>query len=682
MLSAAHPPTDLRIVGKEGAALAAAGWRVTHLAPAPLRGAKDVPASLSGVEIITYPRPTGWLGRIRGARALAKRAARFRPDVIHAHEPDSWYAAILASGRTGAAVVLDVHEHYPSRLDTRLPGLFRGLGRRAVLAACRWMAARADAVVVAKDGLEDAFPDSPIIPVRNYAAEVPVQPRIHRQGPVTLVHLGALTRERGAFEMLRALSRCPEGTHLSLIGRFTDSSETDFLSEAKRLGIAGAVERHGWLPHPSALALAAEADIGLVLFQPGHENHRLALPHKLFDCMLAGIPVIVPEFAKEVAEVVREAGCGMLVNTADPDTIAEAVRTLSDPQLRAEMGAAGRAAALGRFGWASEAERLTNLYHGLAPLPAMRQERPLARPEPAREAPLVATPEPALAPIAPPQPAAKAITQQPAPQPQPAAPAVAAPPVPALAPAMPPAPVASAAPPPVLQPPAPEAAPAAPRLLLDAAPAGPQDIPPALAAILAREAPEPASPEPPPFSGFGLLPAAPPTEPRRPVPAPDPSAALGSMMQALRNSAPQGKASPPPPPEQGFSLIASLREAVDEPPARQAPPAAPAIPALASRPVVTALPDDRPRLLQEAGLSGNQTVPASVAALLARPPEALAPMAATAAPITSDVPLVEAALRAADQAAAPGPAGPWRLLEAGEAPPPLPKAVAVAPQSG
>jgi hypothetical protein len=98
--------------------------------------------------------------------------------------------------------------------------------------------------------------------------------------------------------------------------------------------------------------------------------------------------------------------------------------------------------------------------------------------------------------------------------------------------------------------------------------------------------------------------------------------------------------------------------------------------------VVTALPDDKPRLLQEAGLSGNQTVPASVAALLARPPEALTPMAATAAPITSDVPLVEAALRAADQAAAPGPAGPWRLLEAGEAPPPLPKVVAVAPQSG
>jgi glycosyltransferase involved in cell wall biosynthesis len=371
MISAAHPPTDLRIVGKEGAALVEAGWRVTHLAPAPLRGAKDVPASQAGVEIITYPRTSGWIGRLRAARALARRAARLKPDVIHAHEPDSWYAAILAARMTGAAVVIDVHEHYPSRLDSRLPGIFRGLGRRAVRAACQWMAARADAVVVAKDGLEDAFPEAEVVPVRNYAAEVAVQPRAHRHGPVTLVHLGALTRERGAFEMLRALARCPEGTRLSLIGRFTDASETEFLSEAKRLGVAGAVERHGWLPHENAVRLAAaEADIGLVLFQPGHENHRLALPHKLFDCMLAGLPVIVPNFAEEVAAVVRETGCGVLVDTADPDSVAEAVRALTDPHLRAEMGAAGRAAALGRYGWAGEAARLVSLYQELAPLPA------------------------------------------------------------------------------------------------------------------------------------------------------------------------------------------------------------------------------------------------------------------------------------------------------------------------
>ncbi|RKK00285.1 hypothetical protein, partial [Teichococcus wenyumeiae] len=70
MLSAAHPPADVRVVAKEGAALAEAGWRVLHLCPAPagqdasapLRegaapgGAGTVPDSHAGVAIRTYRR--------------------------------------------------------------------------------------------------------------------------------------------------------------------------------------------------------------------------------------------------------------------------------------------------------------------------------------------------------------------------------------------------------------------------------------------------------------------------------------------------------------------------------------------------------------------------------------------------------------------------------------------------
>jgi glycosyltransferase involved in cell wall biosynthesis len=113
----------------------------------------------------------------------------------------------------------------------------------------------------------------------------------------------------------------------------------------------------------------------LVLFQPGEENHRLALPHKLFDCMLAGLPVIAPAFAEEVAAAVREAGCGVLVDSADPGAIAAAVEWLGQPARRAAMGEAGRRAALGRFGWAGEAARLVALYRVLAPAESGRARR-------------------------------------------------------------------------------------------------------------------------------------------------------------------------------------------------------------------------------------------------------------------------------------------------------------------
>jgi glycosyltransferase involved in cell wall biosynthesis len=360
MLSAAHPHADLRIVRKEGAALAAAGLPVAHLAP----GAPPA-AALDGVRLLGHGGGRGWRARLLGIPALARAAAATRPAVIQAHEPDAWLAALIAARRSRARVVLDVHEHYPSRLDARLPALLRPLARGALGLACRLLAWRADAVVVAKAGLDAPFGGpGRCVAVRNYAADPGIAPRRHAPGPLRLVHLGALGEARGALTMIEALALLPEA-RLVLVGRFTDGSEPRFDAMAAARGVAGRIEKHGWMEHAAALRLAAGCDIGLVLFRPGVENHRLALPHKLFDAMLIGLPVIVPDCAEEVRAVVAEAGCGVAVDSADPKAVADAVLSLADASRRAELGARGREAALTRFGWAGEAERLVALHRRL-----------------------------------------------------------------------------------------------------------------------------------------------------------------------------------------------------------------------------------------------------------------------------------------------------------------------------
>jgi len=360
MLSAAHPPADIRVVLKQGASLAEAGYAVAHLCPAPPSGA--VPARVAGVAITTFPACRGAWRRVFGVLRLAIRAAGQRAEVIHASEPDAWAAALAAGWWTGARVVLDVHEHYPSRLDAKAPFWLRPVLRRMLHGACWLMGRGADAVVVAKDGLAAPFGGpGRVVPVRNYAqGEVP--PRSHVPGPVTLVHVGALSRARGSEQMLQALALCPPETRLCLIGRFTDGSEADFWAQAEALGLAGRIDALGWLAHDAALAAASRCDIALILFQPGAENHRLALPHKLFDAMLAGLPVIAPAEGEEVAAVIRAAGCGALVDTANPAAIAAEVMRMADPMRRAALGRAGREAALARFSWAAEAARLVALY--------------------------------------------------------------------------------------------------------------------------------------------------------------------------------------------------------------------------------------------------------------------------------------------------------------------------------
>ena len=360
LLSAAHPPADIRVVLKEGASLAEAGYAVSHLCPEPLSGA--APVLVAGVAITTFPARRGRLRRFFGIPRLAMRAAAHRAEVIHASEPDAWAAALLAGWWTGARIILDVHEHYPSRLDGRAPAMLRPMLRGLLHGVCWAMGWAADAVVVAKDGLEAPFGgEARVVKVRNYAlGDVP--PRVHAAGPLTLLHLGALTRARGWAQMLEALALCPPETRLCLIGRFTDDSEADFWARAKALGLTLRITALGWLPHEAALAAASRCDIALILFQPGAENHRLALPHKLFDAMLAGLPVIAPAEAEEVAAVIEAAGCGALVDTANPATIAEEVQRMADPLRRALLGQAGREAALAHFSWAGEAQRLVTLY--------------------------------------------------------------------------------------------------------------------------------------------------------------------------------------------------------------------------------------------------------------------------------------------------------------------------------
>ena len=360
LLSAAHPADDMRVVRKEGAALAAAGYRVLHLCP----GAGGTMPPIGGVEIETLAAPS------RRARwgPLLRRVMEIRPAVIHASEPDAWAIAVWAARRLGARAVLDVHEHYPSRLDTRLPKPLGPAGRLAIQAAMRVLARRADALVHAKSGLAADFPASVRqVEVRNHALVPEALPRReHRAGPLTLLHLGAIGVQRGWPQLLAALAFGAQDTRLLVIGRFTDGSEGAFHAEAARRGLTPRIEVAGWMPAEAALArAAAEADVNLILFQPGEENHRLALPHKLFDGMALGLPVIAPGFAAPVAEIVQGAGCGLLVDVADPAAIAAAVADLADPARRAALGEAGWHAARGDWGWPAEAARLVDLYRGL-----------------------------------------------------------------------------------------------------------------------------------------------------------------------------------------------------------------------------------------------------------------------------------------------------------------------------
>jgi glycosyltransferase involved in cell wall biosynthesis len=153
---------------------------------------------------------------------------------------------------------------------------------------------------------------------------------------------------------------------LHIVGQFNDDSEREFLECTKALRLTERIKYDPWMPFHEAFQCLLNADIGLILFQPGIQNHVFALPHKMFDYMLAKLPVIAPDFAEEVRDIVNESRAGLLVDPTRPDDIAAAVDIiLADKELRESLGARGRKAVLETYNWENEAVKLVDAYERL-----------------------------------------------------------------------------------------------------------------------------------------------------------------------------------------------------------------------------------------------------------------------------------------------------------------------------
>jgi glycosyltransferase involved in cell wall biosynthesis len=125
------------------------------------------------------------------------------------------------------------------------------------------------------------------------------------------------------------------------------------------------VEYLGRVPHLDILKWLQRARVGLIPWLPTPNNLK-GTPVKLFEYMLAGIPVVASDFGF-ISLIVRDTGCGLLVPPGDATALSKAIEVLlRDPAKAAEMGQRGWRAVIDRYNWGSEEKKLVALYESLA----------------------------------------------------------------------------------------------------------------------------------------------------------------------------------------------------------------------------------------------------------------------------------------------------------------------------
>jgi glycosyltransferase involved in cell wall biosynthesis len=381
-------------VRREASALVAAGHRVTVLELASVTpSASGGVARLDGFERRSC-LPPAWmrrglpfhLYRLAFLAWFVGGVARLRPDVVHAHDAAMLLPGVVGARVSGALLVYDSHE-----LATSVPyrerswAWFVGTIERLVVPRCT-------AVITVSDGIAERLRrryrllDRPTV-VRNVTAlRLDAHDRTASSGPFRsiegpgdsrglrarmevaaetplVLHQGAPAPDRGCESLIAAVGRLP-GVHLAFLG----DPEPGYGSTLRRVADAHAVrDRVSFLPSvplEELLAQTAQADVGVTLLQDTCENHRLALPNKLFEYIAARVPVVASALP-ETRRLVEHHGVGWCVPPGDPAALVETLRLAlsrrGDPELYERL-----ASAAAELSWDRESKRLTGLYALLA----------------------------------------------------------------------------------------------------------------------------------------------------------------------------------------------------------------------------------------------------------------------------------------------------------------------------
>lgn len=354
-LTTAHADDDVRIYVKEAASLAQ-HYDTALIAP---RRSQKVYSDVTYLPL----RPAG----TRAQRLLLQREAlrlvqQFRPDVVHLHDPELVLLGLYLKTQ-GYKVVWDVHEDLPKQMQKKewIPEWARGPGAAVVRSLEQLVTPHFDAVVSATSSIQNKFESHqrPLV-VRNY-------PRFEEFSSVgggvkkaRFVYAGGISKERGVFEMIDALSHLRNTTsaELHLAGSFANSAAEEAVRSAQ------GVQYLGWLGREQIAEAYAGALAGMVTLHPT-PNHIESLPIKMFEYMAAGLPVIASDFPLW-RSILSKYRCGLLVDPLAPEQIAGAMRWMLDhPEEAAEMGRRGKEAVQTELNWDAEFTKLLAMYRTL-----------------------------------------------------------------------------------------------------------------------------------------------------------------------------------------------------------------------------------------------------------------------------------------------------------------------------
>jgi glycosyltransferase involved in cell wall biosynthesis len=166
---------------------------------------------------------------------------------------------------------------------------------------------------------------------------------------------------RGGEELVEAI-KLTDRVSLLIIG--SGDKYASLVEKTVRLQLCDRIKFISKVQWHELMRYTKSADAGLSLDNNSNLNYLFSLPNKLFDYMSAGIPVIATDLP-EIAGILNEFCCGILITKPDPEEISKAIIKLRDDKSLLQDLKRNAVAASESINWENESIKVEKLYRSI-----------------------------------------------------------------------------------------------------------------------------------------------------------------------------------------------------------------------------------------------------------------------------------------------------------------------------
>jgi glycosyltransferase involved in cell wall biosynthesis len=291
-------------------------------------------------------------------------------DVVHCHDLDTLPLGFVLGKLKRKPIVYDAHESFIDMLQ----GSVYPIVRRGLVLLENFLIRRIDLLITVGERLRQHFMErgarhSVVVGnwkrldeyARTAEQNLAVRRRLGIQdGAMVVVCITQLLTDRQIEEIVQAVEQSRD-VYLIIGGKgVLEGRVRDWEKANPRILYVGFVRGAEIADYTCA------ADVIYYGFDPQNPNARFSAPNKLYEALAAGRPLITGNFG-EIADVVREAGCGIVLPQYTAEVIHKALESLADSGVRSAMAARARRCGETAMNWEKGQEILHREYSTLLP---------------------------------------------------------------------------------------------------------------------------------------------------------------------------------------------------------------------------------------------------------------------------------------------------------------------------